>query len=213
MLTPPVWSWLSRGLLAGLRSVLLAIGTLTTNITLFVLFVVSTVLTVAGVGIFLVPLVTLGVRAVADLDRRLLSEWTGVAIPSPYRPRPANAGTWRRFRWVVTDPATWRDLAWLVPGAVAAVGLGLIAFAIPLYGLEGMLAASRCMLARDRLVRLRRLLAVDNVVEALLALPQGALFLASGWRSRRWLAWSTPASPGSSWPRPGPPSCACGSPS
>src|SRR5688572_28357830 len=41
VLTPAVRAWLSRGLLAGLRGVLLAIGTLSTNIPLFVLFVVS----------------------------------------------------------------------------------------------------------------------------------------------------------------------------
>ncbi|GIG44026.1 sensor histidine kinase [Dactylosporangium siamense] len=180
VLTPPVWTWLSRGLLAGLRSVLLAIGTLTTNITLFVLFVVSTVLTVAGVGIFLVPLVALGVRAVADLDRRLLAQWTGVEIPVPYRPRPAKAGIWRLYRWVVTDPATWRDLAWLVL-SIQLVGLLLIApAALIAYGIEGILGVPVLLYFVIDWYGYGVFWPMDNLAEALLSWPQAAVLLPAG---------------------------------
>ena len=62
-------------------------------------------------------------------------------IDRPYRagpPERALPGGWQRFRWIVTDPATWRDLAWLLPGALVGFVLGLLAVVIPLYGLEGI---------------------------------------------------------------------------
>ncbi len=63
----------------------------------------------------------------ADLERRLASR-TGVLISRPYHPAPERAlpGGWQRFRWTVTDPATWRDLAWLVPGAIVGFALGVV---------------------------------------------------------------------------------------
>ncbi|MET7422697.1 sensor domain-containing protein [Dactylosporangium sp. NPDC005555] len=173
-------AWLIRGLTAGLRGVLLAIGALSANIALSVLFVVSVVLTVAGVGIFLVPLAAVGVRAVADLDRRLLSQWTGVELPRPYRERPAGAGVWGRYRWVVTDPATWRDLAWLVL-SVQVVGPLLIApAALVAYGVEGVLGVPVLLHYLLDWYGYGALWPMDNLGEALLSWPQGVVFLTAG---------------------------------
>src|SRR5262249_48845357 len=70
-----------------------------------------------GVGILLAPPVLLAIRALANERRQLAGQWSGVEIPPPYRVRaelaPVGlAGAWRRFRWLLTDPATWRDLLW-----------------------------------------------------------------------------------------------------
>jgi signal transduction histidine kinase len=168
------------GLLAGLRSVLLAIGTLSTNIALFVLFFVSVVLSVVGVGIFLVPLVALGVRAVTDLHRRLLSEWTGVEIARPYRQRPAGAGIWRLYRWVVTDPATWRDLAWLLV-TPQVVGLLLIApAALIASGVEGVLGVPVLLYFVMDWYGYGVFWPMDNLAKALLSWPQAVVILAAG---------------------------------
>ncbi|MFE3189850.1 histidine kinase [Nocardia sp. NPDC059240] len=107
--------------------------------------------------IFLFPPIVERVRALAALARRLSAKWSAVPIDSPYRPEPEVAvrGTDERFhapdgtayptrrtavfgtrsRWVWTDPATWRDLLWMltdpfVGGTLAAfpafmIGAGL----------------------------------------------------------------------------------------
>ncbi|MEE1782514.1 histidine kinase [Streptomyces sp. SP17BM10] len=55
----------------------------------------------------------LGARWGAAETRRVVGKWSGRPVPVPYR-RPAGAEPWRRLLsggWL-TDPATWRDLAW-----------------------------------------------------------------------------------------------------
>ena len=111
--------WIRPGALAALLGLAVAVLSLATNVALFALSVVSLALIPAfGIGFALFPAVTALVRLSAGLHRRL-GRWSGVPIATPYRPLPEGAqlGTWRRFRWVVSDPATWRDLAWLIPGA------------------------------------------------------------------------------------------------
>jgi hypothetical protein len=98
---------------------------------------------------FLVPIPGIGsaARQLAGLTRRLCGEWCGVPIASPYRPAPAGEGElglltfWPRRRWLMTDPATWRDLAWfllnpwlgaaLAGGPVAAIVYGIFGMALP----------------------------------------------------------------------------------
>jgi signal transduction histidine kinase len=78
------------------------------------------VLTVAGLG---TSVVWIGVpilmfttslwRGFATLERRWMRLTMGVGIPSPYRPRP-DATLFRRWLAKVRDPATWRDIAYLL---------------------------------------------------------------------------------------------------
>src|SRR2546421_8326124 len=117
-----------------------AIGLAFTNLPLLVVSVVALALApVPFLGLALVPWAMTLVRMRADLERRLASR-TGVVVTRPYHPPPERAvpGGWRRFRWTVTDPATWRDLAWLVPGAIVGCTLGIIGVVVPLYGLVGL---------------------------------------------------------------------------
>lgn len=70
-----------------------------------------------GIGLPWLPDAIRPLRALADLERRRVGD-----IQRPYRPAD---GSWsRRSRQILTDPATWRDLAWLA-----------------VHGLTGMLAA------------------------------------------------------------------------
>jgi signal transduction histidine kinase len=94
-----------------------------------------------------IPGIGPAVRQLTDLTRRLCGEWCGVPIASPYRPPPPDEGeivTWQqRRRWITDDPATWRDLAWLLlnpwlgaalaGGSVAAIVYGILE--IRLYGI------------------------------------------------------------------------------
>jgi signal transduction histidine kinase len=88
--------------------------------------------------ILLIPLSVLGVRWLARLTRSLTRRWCGVQVAAPYRPplRGESASWWQRFgrqaRRVLGDPATWRDLLWMIVNAcggwlLAALPAALIA--------------------------------------------------------------------------------------
>jgi signal transduction histidine kinase len=92
------------------------------------LFCVLSVL--AGIGVLLAPESLLAVRRLAGWQRRQAREWSGVTIVSPYRPRPAGItsglrGQLRYCRWLLADPATWRDLLWMLAGGPIGFVLGL----------------------------------------------------------------------------------------
>jgi signal transduction histidine kinase len=119
-------------------------------------------------------------RWLARLTRSLVSRWCQVAIAAPYRPEPRDAEPSlikllvRRARWLLGDPATWRDLLWLL---VAASG-GLLLVAVP-----AGLVFDGCLS-----VILRLLLPVDDTarhlshlaVTGLAAVPFGLIAIALG---------------------------------
>lgn len=173
--------WVRDGLRAvgfGVLSIALGVA----NLPIFVLFVVALALTpVWGIGLFLLPFVASLVRARADLERHLAGRY-GVPIRSPYRPRPEKAlpGGWRRYKWVVTDPATWRDLAWLLPGAVTSLVLGVVSLVLPIYGLEGILLLPLWIWLGTQWYGYGVIWPIHSVAEGFLSLPQGALILLIG---------------------------------
>ena len=83
---------------------------------LFVFALVSVVTIASGLGLIIAPKALLAVRWQADLERRRALEWSGVTIAAPYRPEPKSGNRlvrgFRRGMWVLSDPATWRDLLW-----------------------------------------------------------------------------------------------------
>src|SRR5579863_9875527 len=88
----------------------------------------------------------LGIRRLAKLTRRLSEQWLGLPIRESYLPRPGQDVerlSAERLRWMVSDPATWRDLLWMatnasfgwilamVPAILASAGLiGCVGYAI-----------------------------------------------------------------------------------
>jgi len=95
---------------------------------------------------FLLPGTLLAARRLVGLTRRLLARWCGADIGAAYRPAPVpvppaggspgaagapggmldlvlrgpgGIGYRRRITWLLNDPATWKDLAWLLVSAVA----------------------------------------------------------------------------------------------
>jgi signal transduction histidine kinase len=176
----------------GVRDVLAslaAIGLAFTNLPLFVVALVGLALAwVPFLGLALVPWTMALVRMRADLERRLASR-TGVLVTRPYHPGPegAVAGGWRRFRWTVTDPATWRDLAWLVPGSIVGCGLGIIGVLVPLYGLVGLTLIPVWIWMGTGWYQYGAVWSVHSLGGALLCLPQGAAILAGGLWLAPWL--------------------------
>jgi signal transduction histidine kinase len=188
--------WIRDGLRA-IAGGVLAVGLSITNFPLFVLFVLALLLTpVWGLGLALLPLVTALIRARADLARRVAG-WWGVPIPRPYRPRP-EAGVaigLRRGRWILTDPATWRDFAWLLPGALVGLILGVLSLAVPLYGVQGIVLLPLWIWLGTDSYGYGVIWPIESVGEGFLSLPQGALILAIGLAAAPYLrrvdAWFT----------------------
>lgn len=181
-------TWSQRGVrsvLAGLA----AMGLAFTNLPLVVASVVALALApVPFLGLALTPWAMTLVRMRADLERRRASR-AGVLVTRPYHPPPerAVAGGWQRFRWIVTDPATWRDLAWLLPGAIVGFGLGMIAVVVPLYGLAGLTLAPVWIWLVSDWYGYGAVWSIDTIGEGLLCLPQGAVILAAGLWVAPWL--------------------------
>ncbi|MBS2962560.1 sensor domain-containing protein [Actinocrinis puniceicyclus] len=94
-----------------------------------------------GVGLLLLPISTLICRWVANLARDLAWRWQGVQIPRPYRPKPAfqrgAMGLVERCRWILRDPATWRDLGWSSVNMVLGLILAILPASLVVYGVEG----------------------------------------------------------------------------
>ncbi len=167
------------GALAAGRGLLIGVLCVSLNPILLALSLVSLGLVpVAGLGLHVFPVITRIVRWRTNLARHTAG-WSGITIPTPYRPAPAKLGTFSRFRWLVTDPATWRDLGWLAAGAPIGGFLALLAASIPAYGLEGMTVP----LLLYQLVGSYEwgpFWPVDSLPKALLCVPLGLLVLAVG---------------------------------
>ena len=103
----------------------------------------------------------LGTRRLAKLTRRLSDEWLGLPILESYLPAPDHEVerlSVGRLRWMMSDPATWRDLFWMVtnascgwilamvPVTLASVGLiGCIGYGIVGFpGISPLSRSSRC---------------------------------------------------------------------
>ena len=116
------------------------------GIPLLVASVVTITLLPVGIGVFLAPQALLGVRGMARRQRRLSRDWYGVEIVEPYHPRPAEdtrglIGHLQRCRWLLTDPATWRDLLWLLVNVPVGLVLGLLPTAFVIAGIEFIVTA------------------------------------------------------------------------
>jgi signal transduction histidine kinase len=141
---------------------------------------------VIWVGVFVLALTVLAWRGGAWLERRWVRATLGVEIPDPYRPVPSGS-LWRRARVVASEPATWKDLAYLV----VLLPLGLLWFVVTLTlwtAALGLLTAPLWYwIPADGGVALiadgdRGLLVIDTLPEALLAAVVGAvLCVAAAW--------------------------------
>ncbi|MEO3809661.1 sensor domain-containing protein [Sphaerisporangium sp. B11E5] len=86
---------------------------------------VSLGLLIVWVGLPLFLLTILCWRGGAMLERRLMWPAFGISIRDPYRPWP-DAGFVRRLTWLPSDPATWKDLGYLL----LLFPLGLVEFTL-----------------------------------------------------------------------------------
>jgi signal transduction histidine kinase len=117
-------------------------------------------------------------RWLAELERRLIGRLLGNQIPSPYRPDPPEARWWRRVAARLADPATWKDLAFLL----LQLPLGIVSFTVTVTVVGGGLGllfapAYYWSLGDGEWIGA---LSVNTLPEALAAVPVGALILLLG---------------------------------
>ena len=128
---PGIFSRLVRlTLVTCVRGLVLAVVSLA-GLLLFAASVISLFSLAAGIGILLAPRSLLAVRGLASTQRVWARHWSGVRIATPYRPRPVELtngliGRLQRCKWLLTDPATWRDLLWMLVSVPVSVVLGLL---------------------------------------------------------------------------------------
>ncbi|WHM39005.1 sensor histidine kinase [Streptomyces sp. BPTC-684] len=134
------------GLLAGGRGFGLSTSAMAVGILLFTLTTVSIALIPVGVGVFTTPVVLDAVRVYANRRRSLAREWLGMEIAVPYRPLPRERagvlGAVERCGSLLKDPATWRDLEWLLVDMTAGAVIALLAPALLLYSVWGVVLAA-----------------------------------------------------------------------
>ncbi|MEU4395529.1 sensor histidine kinase [Kribbella sp. NPDC023855] len=95
------------------------------GIAFFVLNVVAVPLIAVWVGIPLLLVFVPCVRWYANCHRVLYAGLIGTTIPKPYK-KPPMPGILMWLRTTLTDPATWRDIAWLLVNAVVGFTLTLL---------------------------------------------------------------------------------------
>jgi signal transduction histidine kinase len=87
-----------------------------------------------GFGLLLIPGIIVILRPLANLTRGLADWWCGVPVAVPYLPPPGDGkkiAVRGRLRWLLRDPATWRDVAWVVVSPWVSWILPLAAWATP----------------------------------------------------------------------------------
>lgn len=131
----------------GGRAFALSFASIVGSSVLFVLSLLSLVFILLGVGLVTTPWLMGLVRKHADRRRALASAWSDVSIPVPYRPFPKDVrsgltGQVERTTLLLKDPATWRDLRWLLIDMTAGYVVLALAFGLLLFPLEGLVLAA-----------------------------------------------------------------------
>jgi hypothetical protein len=138
---PKLRAGLSSGLVAAGRGVELT-GLILAEAGVLCALAVGVCLAGLGFGLLLVPDTLLAGRALTNRIRRLAGPRSGVPIAVPYQ-RPgwgdgARPGLWRRYAWLLTDQATWRDLLWMTVDVLLGWVLTLAPAGLLAWGLFGM---------------------------------------------------------------------------
>jgi signal transduction histidine kinase len=117
-------------------------------------------------------------RWMAQGERWLIGRLLGVEIADPYRPVRPRAGHWGLLRGKLSDPATWKDLLFLL----FQFPLGTLAFVVALVVLSGgaWFLSAPLWFWIDGVPSDLGPLKVDTLGEALALVPVGALVLLAG---------------------------------
>lgn len=172
-------------MLAAGRGLVLSVYGLAVSIVLFVLAVVSISFVLLGIGVFTTPVVLQAVRRHANQRRFWAADWSGVRISAPYRPFPPDlrggvTGQVERTTLLLKDPATWRDLQWLLVDMTVGPVVAMLAAALLIYPVEGLVLAAGLWHVFRNDPYWYGFVPVDSQGTALAALALGVVILAVG---------------------------------
>ncbi|WP_411115699.1 sensor histidine kinase [Streptomyces sp. 058-1L] len=172
-------------MLAAGRGLVLSVYGLAVSMVLFVLAVVSIAFVPLGIGVFTTPVVLQAVRGHANQRRFWAADWSGVRISAPYRPFPPDlrggvTGRVERTTLLLKDPATWRDLQWLLVDMTVGPVVAMLAAALLIYPVEGLVLAAGLWRVFRNDPYWYGFVPVDSQGTALAALALGVVILAIG---------------------------------
>ncbi len=134
-------------------------------------------LAVVTVGIPILIGVIVASRWLAMGERRLVDALLGVEIASPYRPLPRE-GHWERLKAFLSDPATWRDLLYLLLQFPLGVVSFILTTVILAAGLGALVAPAWYWAVPDGIEL--GIWQVDSLLAAVALMPLGAALLLVG---------------------------------
>ncbi|MFF7336831.1 histidine kinase [Streptomyces sp. NPDC008163] len=138
---------IGSALLAAWRGLVVSFAALAGSCTLFVLALLSITMIPLGIGLVTTPYVLEAVRKHANQRRLLAITWSDVRIPVPYRPFPKDVrsgftGQVERTTLMLKDPATWRDMRWMLVDMTAGYTVAVLTAALMVYPVEGFVLAA-----------------------------------------------------------------------
>jgi signal transduction histidine kinase len=176
--------WLDRDILnpctyGGIAYLLLALPLGIAEFTFLVIAIsLGAGLAITLIGIPILIATVYAWRWIAQLERRLITALTGRVMADPYRPVPREASSWRRLGARLADPATWKDLVFLL----LQLPLGAVAFIVTAgvlsVGVAALLAPLTFWAIPDGIDL--GVVVVDTLPEALVLTVLGALVLRLG---------------------------------
>jgi signal transduction histidine kinase len=131
-----------------------AVGLSAATLFLFIVVVVGLPLIVVWVGLPMVFAGMMATRPIANVHRRYAGGLLGRPVGRPYL-KPVSGNLLVRLRAMLTDPATWRDFAWLAVNSTVGLALTIVAV------VEGILDLIFWWLPSGILVRVHAYLAVS----------------------------------------------------
>ncbi|UQX89770.1 sensor histidine kinase [Jatrophihabitans telluris] len=185
MSDPPPQTRAPHGLGARLALVALALPLAVlaeVSIALFVIWIVGVSTLFVGVGIALLLAAMLGTRLVAGLHRQYASRVLAVPIARPYLRSAPGAGPVRRLSTVLTDPASWRDWAWLLVNATVGFALQILTFTLFIAGVFYLIYPFLwAVTPRQVFSSPFGFYTINHLADALVLVPIGLFFLSLWW--------------------------------
>jgi signal transduction histidine kinase len=117
-------------------------------------------------------------RWLAGVERSLIGVLTGVRIPGPYRADPPGGSWWDRLKARLADPATWKDLVFLLLQLPLGIASFVIAVCVLCMSLGALFAPAWYWSVPDGIDV--GVFEADTLLEALALIPFGALLLFLG---------------------------------
>jgi signal transduction histidine kinase len=139
-------------------------------------FGVGTAITLIGIPVLIFTIYAW--RWLASVERRLIGALTGVEIPNPYRPEPPGASWWDKLKARLADPATWKDLVFLLLQLPLGIASFVIAVCVLCVAFGILLAPAWYWSVPDGIDV--GLFHVDTLLEAIAIAPLGAVLVYLG---------------------------------